>query len=241
MRRFARRGTWRALFLHIRSAHGRPQLRPRGGESRRGGALADLKKADLFPGLQQLRPRRRMDGVIRPGADARSGVGGVDDGVGRDLCDIIANDPKRHRLSSIHSEGSDVLARVRAAFQIADQDLGAGMAVAVGPVVVETDAVIIAHVVELMADAGQEAAAHGHRAQAFDRTLPVNAVIAEAAAQDRDVEARVVGNEDPRGQERLDLLPEFREGRRVEDGLLADPGELYIEPVEGLLGIDQGV
>ena len=141
--------------------------------------------------------------------------------------------------ASKHRIGPDKLLRRRAAFQVAQQNLGAGVTVAVGPVVVEVDVVKLAHVVELVADPRKQVPAHDHGAKALDGGLPRNVVRLQAVAQNADIKARVVRDKNARGHERLDPLPENGKGGRAGDGLGADAGELGVEPVEGLLRIDQ--
>ena len=140
---------------------------------------------------------------------------------------------------SNHPIRPDILPRVRALLHVPDQDLGAGAAVAVGLMVIQADAVVIAHVVQLVADPRQKAPAHDHRTDAFSIRLPLNFIALQAFPEDAHIEAGIMGHKDSRRHYRLNLLPHLREVRSVKNGLLVNAGEHGVEPVKGLLRIDQ--
>lgn len=113
------------------------------------------------------------------------------------------------------------------------------MAVTVGLMMVEGNAVVVTHVVQLVADPRQQAPAHDHCADGLGVRLPFNLVAFQAPPQDAHIEACIMCHEDSRRHQRLYLLPHLREGRCFKHGLFVYGGKLCVEPVEGLLRIDQ--
>ena len=73
--------------------------------------------------------------------------------------------------------------------------LGAGAAVVVRLMVVETDAVMLAHIVELVADTGEQPPAHLYRADVAHIRSLVDPVIAQALLQHTHIEYGVVRHE----------------------------------------------
>ena len=135
----------------------------------------------------------------------------------------------------------DELPHVSAALQVAQQDFRAGPAVAVGAVVIEAEPKEIAHVIQPVADARQEASAHLHRADIAGVRAPVDLIVEQALFQNAHVEGCVMRAQQAAGHDRLDFLPEFGEGRREPHRLFADAGQPHVEVVEARFGVDQRI
>ena len=115
------------------------------------------------------------------------------------------------------------------------------MAVAAGVVVVQLDAEILAHGVQLVADPRQDPPAHLHGAEIGHALFPGDVIVVQAAAQHPQVEGGVVGHQHAPAHEPLDFGPELRESGRVLHALLADAGEPGVEGVKVRLRVHQGV
>ena len=84
---------------------------------------------------------------------------------------------------------------VGSGFEVMQEYLGAGAAVAVRLMVAERDAVMVAHIVELVADAGEQSSAHLHRADVAHIRPPVDPVITQALLQHAHIEYGIVRHE----------------------------------------------
>ena len=91
-----------------------------------------------------------------------------------------------------------------------------------------------------MAHPRQEAPAHLDGAAVGRGRLPEDTVVSQAFLQHPHIKDRVVSDQDPGGEQGLNLFPQLRKCRCVRDRSPVDPGEQRIESVKGLLRIDVG-
>ena len=96
------------------------------------------------------------------------------------------------RSSLIQRAGSYVLSDVGTGLQVAQQYLSAGAAVAVCLMMIQADAVTIAHIVELVAHTGLHPSAKLHSASIAHIRFPVDLVIAQAFFQHVHIKYRIV-------------------------------------------------
>ena len=96
------------------------------------------------------------------------------------------------RSSLIQRAGSYVLSDVGAGLQVVQQYLSTGAAVAVCLMVVQADAVTVAHIVELVAQTGLQPSAKLHGAGVAHIRFPVDLIIAQAFFQHVHIKYGVV-------------------------------------------------
>ena len=107
----------------------------------------------------------------------------------------------------MYIKNANKLLRRYTGIQVSKKDLGTGMGIAVSAMVVQTDAVVIAQIVQLVADARKNATPHGDGTKPSYGRQPINTISVQALPQHTDIKAGIMGNEDAGRHDRLYFPP----------------------------------